>query len=51
MLGSQPRIPVTRVISPMLLCGRIFLDARFRLVTSPQAWARKDYAHEVHTYE
>ena len=35
----------------MLLCERIFLGARFRLVTSPQTWVRKDYAHEVHTFE
>ena len=31
--------------NPMLLCGRIFLSARFPLVTSPQIWARKDCAH------
>ena len=33
----------------MLLCGRIFLGARFRLVSSPQTWERTDCAHEVHT--
>ena len=32
-----------------LLYGRIFLDARFRLVSSPQIWERTDCAREVHT--
>ena len=33
--------------SPMLLCGRIVLGARFCLVSSPQTWRRMDCAHEV----
>ena len=33
----------------MLLCGRILLGARSTLLTSPQTWPRKDFAHEVHT--
>ena len=37
--------------SPMLLRGRIFLGARFRLVSSPQIWGCKGCAHEVHTTE
>ena len=35
----------------MLLRGRIFLGAKFRLVSSPQTWKRKDHAREVHTFE
>ena len=35
----------------MILCGRIFLGARFPLVNSPQTWARKVNALEVHTVE
>ena len=35
----------------LLLCGRVFLGARFRLVSSPQTWERTDCAHEVHTLE
>ena len=35
----------------MLLCGRIFLGARFRPVILPQMWERKDCAREVHSFE
>ena len=35
----------------MLLCGRTFLGARFRLVSCPRIWERTDCAHEVHTCE
>ena len=35
----------------MQLCGRIVLGARLPLVTSPHSLARKDYAHEVPTFE
>ena len=35
--------------SPVPLRGLDFLDARFRLVSSPQTWGRTDCAREVHT--
>ena len=35
----------------MPLRGRIFLGARFRLVSFLQIWERTDYAHEVDTFE
>ena len=35
----------------MLLCGRIFLGARSPHVICLRLLARKDYAHEVHTFE
>ena len=35
----------------MPLCGRIFLGARFRLVSFPQIWERTDCAREVRTFE
>ena len=35
----------------MLLGGRIFLGARFRLESYPQTWERTDCAREVRTFE
>ena len=35
----------------MLLCGRIFLGARFRLVSFPRILAHTDCVLEVHTFE
>ena len=35
----------------MLLCGRIFLVARFLLVSFPRILAHKDCAQEVHTLD
>ena len=34
----------------MLLCVRIFLVARFRLVSFPQIWERTDCVLEVRTF-
>ena len=34
----------------MLLCGRIFLVERFRLVFFPQIWERTDCVLEVRTF-
>ena len=36
--------------SPMLLCGRIFLVAKFRLVSFPQIWEHTDCILEVLTF-
>ena len=36
--------------NPMLLCARILLDAKFPHVIFPGLLARKDCAHEVHTF-
>ena len=35
----------------MLLCGRIFHGANFRLVSFPQIWERTECAREVRTLE
>ena len=36
--------------NPMLLCGRILLGAKSLHVIFPRISARKDYAHETHTF-
>ena len=35
----------------MLLCGRFFFGARFRLVSFPQIWERTECAREVQAFE